>query len=150
MIKEKNTNSSELSKGSLVFLMNMNRRSKYDTPYIGPYIIDKLNQKINRAWLQHAVTKQQLKNPVSIENLKLVQCEVKDLIPYELKEDTEWEVLALLDSRFSSKGTEYLVLWQNWPEPTWEPDYKLTNCQKLLDEYHINNELQQPKPILVN
>ena len=127
--KYHNTKDVHLQVGSLVFYLNMNKRNKYDSPYLGPYLVTKLDKKTNRAYLKSALTEQPLKNPVSIELLKIEQCDLEDLIPLELEKELDWEVLSLLDVRITEKGKEYLVLWKNWPEPTWAAEYKLDNCK---------------------
>ena len=68
--KYHNTKDVHIQVGSLVFYLNMNKRNKYDSPYLGPYLLTKIEKHKNRAYLKHATTDLCLKTPVSIELLK--------------------------------------------------------------------------------
>jgi|SRR5271156_796620 len=47
-------------------------------------------------------------------------------------EDEEYEVEKILEYRDDGS---YKIKWEGYPETTWEPEEKLTNCEELLNEF---------------
>ena len=60
---------------------------------------------------------------------------------------SEYTVEKIINDRFIKKNGkiihEFLVKWENYPNPTWEPKSNLHNCQEILNDYikpnNINN-----------
>lgn len=52
---------------------------------------------------------------------------------------TEYTVEKIINDRFIKKNGkiihEFLVKWENYPNPTWEPESNLYNCKEILQEY---------------
>jgi hypothetical protein len=57
----------------------------------------------------------------------------------------EYEVLTLLDSRRVGRGIQYLVKWQGYDTPTWEPLQHLQHLPELLTRFHVLHP-QRPQP----
>ena len=53
-------------------------------------------------------------------------------------EDDEYEVEEIKDLQKFRRQWKYLVKWHGWldSQNTWEPKENLTNCKKLVQEYH--------------
>ena len=54
-------------------------------------------------------------------------------------EEEEYVVRKILLRRRSTKKSdrfEYLVKWEGYPDPTWEPEENLTNCRGMLYEFN--------------
>jgi len=68
--------------------------------------------------------------------------EVKPEEPGEGAEEEEYEVENILDKRKRGGGTEYLIKWLGYDDPsqnTWEPEENL-DCQDAIDEFEENYE----------
>ena len=50
-------------------------------------------------------------------------------------QDDAYEVEEILDSRMRRGRTQYLVRWTGYPDPTWEPEGNLDNCEQALADY---------------
>ena len=59
--------------------------------------------------------------------------------PVHIAEDSqpEYEVKAVVDSRYHYRKLQYLVEWFGYSERTWEPHTHLQNSQQLVDHYHV-------------
>lgn len=55
----------------------------------------------------------------------------------------DWEVEKILKERKRRKKKEYLVKWVGIPNPTWEPESSLDNCEELLKEYLLNEVIKK-------
>jgi len=70
--------------------------------------------------------------------------EVKPEEPGEGAEEEEYEVENILDKRKRGGGTEYLIKWLGYDDPsqnTWEPEENLgLYCQDAIDEFEENYE----------
>jgi hypothetical protein len=55
----------------------------------------------------------------------------------------EFEVEAILDSRWNRRRLQYLVKWVGYAKPTWEPDTNLDGATELVIEFH---QQQPTKP----
>lgn len=52
-------------------------------------------------------------------------------------EDTQWEVIRLINSRIFRGKQQYLVQWKRYQYPTWESaQYLLEDCPQSVEEYH--------------
>jgi hypothetical protein len=69
--------------------------------------------------------------------------------PVEIEGELEYEVEAILDSRYRYKQLQYLVHWKGYSagSRTWEPAIELTNCQELIREFHQQYP-DKPSPIV--
>ena len=53
--------------------------------------------------------------------------------------EKEWVIEAILKHRFvETTKIEYFLKWKDWPSSTntWEPLEHMSNCQKMIDDYH--------------
>ena len=69
--------------------------------------------------------------------LELAPLDAKLALDVKLK-DNNYTVEEIKDLQKIGSQWKYLVKWQGWPEShnTWEPEENLTNCKKLVQEYH--------------
>ena len=51
------------------------------------------------------------------------------------RQEREYEVKCILGSRYTQDGTQYLVQWVDWDEPTWEPEANMTHADKRIKEF---------------
>uniref|UniRef100_UPI00398F6CED polycomb group protein Pc isoform X2 n=1 Tax=Pristiophorus japonicus TaxID=55135 RepID=UPI00398F6CED len=58
---------------------------------------------------------------------------------------TEYEVEAILNSRYIEGGVEYLLKWKGYSprSNTWEPIENLLGCRRLVSDYHAQLDLNQ-------
>ena len=58
--------------------------------------------------------------------------------PIEVDGDVEWEVNAIVDSRYTgrAKKLQYRVQWTGYAELTWEDAANITNATDLLHDFH--------------
>ena len=54
------------------------------------------------------------------------------------EENQIYEVSFIMGSRERNGDTEYLIKWRGWENPTWEPEYLLTDCSEILAEYKVH------------
>ena len=40
------------------------------------------------------------------------------------------------ERRNKRRRTQYLVKWEGWDSPTWEPAANMTHCREKIDEFH--------------
>jgi len=65
----------------------------------------------------------------------------------EVYDDEEYEVENILDKRKRGGGTEYLIKWLGYEDPsnnTWEPVENL-DCQDVIDEFEANYKKKEQK-----
>eukprot|EP01135_Chromosphaera_perkinsii_P011528 Nk52_evm27s2426 gene=Nk52_evmTU27s2426 len=124
--------------GQIVYVENKTRRQKFDKLYLGPYIVTEVDEPQGRVKLTSGITGELLQRWVAFDHLKVVKVgHVSEL--FDVPEDEEFEVVAILDHRRRKGKLEYLCLWRNYPEPTWNLATDMTNCKEILDEYHNLN-----------
>ena len=71
----------------------------------------------------------------------------------EINVNQEWEVNSIINHRIRKiknpitsryeEIKEYLVKWENYVKPSWEPEENLEHCQQLLNEYKREKEEKQ-------
>ena len=78
-------------------------------------------------------------NEESFANMQQVKPQLaqQDADPGDDQKD-EYEVEFIDDQRLHEGHVQYLVNWKGYEEPSWEPEYNLTNCAKLLNEYRAH------------
>ena len=88
-----------------------------------------------------------------IDPLVIVQLGPIDYI----EDDNTFEVDSILDYRTRRYGQglwqEYLIAWKGYPiiEATWKPIANLTNCDLVINDYHLRTGIiQQGRWILFN
>lgn len=65
--------------------------------------------------------------------------------PVEIEGQEEWEVEAILDSRKRRGRLEYLVRYQGYPEPSWQPPDGLEHSPDLVKDFHQRYR-NKPRP----
>ena len=50
------------------------------------------------------------------------------VLPVVVDGEEEWELEEILDSRRTQRRLQYLVKWQGYAEPTWEPEEYLAEA----------------------
>ena len=63
--------------------------------------------------------------------------------PVIIDEQPEWEVDAIVDSKFVGKTLRYLVRWVGYADLTWEPSTMLANALSVVKRFH---QLYPSKP----
>jgi hypothetical protein len=66
-------------------------------------------------------------------------------LPVIVNDEEEWQVEEILDSRCIRRKLPYLVKWQGYPEPTWEPEEFCADVQAV-DVFHARYP-QKPAPL---
>ncbi|KIO17550.1 hypothetical protein M407DRAFT_84869, partial [Tulasnella calospora MUT 4182] len=58
--------------------------------------------------------------------------------PVIVDEEEEWEVEAILNSRYYRKKLQYLIKWKGFDDShnSWQPEADVEHCQELVEEYH--------------
>ena len=71
----------------------------------------------------------------------------KRLSPRIIKEEEEWEIKDIIDSRTRNRVKEYLIHWKEYPnsEQTWELEKNLGNLKQVLNAYKRRQEREQKK-----
>eukprot|EP01135_Chromosphaera_perkinsii_P008292 Nk52_evm1s1241 gene=Nk52_evmTU1s1241 len=124
--------------GQIVYIENVSRSQKFDKLYLGPYIVKSVDETNGSVKVENALTGTELQRSVSFAHLKVIKVRsVSELFDVPVEE--EYEVAAILDHRVKKGKLEYLVLWRNYPEPTWNFAEDMTNCQEIIDDYNQNS-----------
>ena len=56
--------------------------------------------------------------------------------PVEIEGSPEWEVAEVLDSRHYRRQLQYLIRWEVYEEPTWQPHFDLENAPERILDFH--------------
>lgn len=65
---------------------------------------------------------------------------------HEWNVEQEWNVGKVIGKRIDINGrVEYLLQWEGWPEPTWEPESNLS-CPKLIAEFEAHEAVRGTAP----
>jgi len=55
---------------------------------------------------------------------------------------TEWEVEYIKAMKVVAEKTWYLVKFENWAKPSWEPEEHLTGCQDIIDNFLLEEKVR--------
>lgn len=136
-----------LKEGGKVFLSRKNLNTKrpcrkLDNLRLGPFMIEKVlgpvtfKLQLPETMRIHPVFHKSLLEPAP-ENAEIAT-------EIEL-EDDEYEVEEVVDLKKFGRQWKYLVKWAGWPtsQNTWEPQSNLTNCGRLVEDYHRKHPDQE-------
>jgi hypothetical protein len=149
----------EFAVGSQVWLSSEHIKTKrpskkLDHRRLGPFkIISKLSTHAVKLQLPDA-----LKAIHPVFHIRLLEPYVRNTIPnrrqpppppVEVEENDEYEVSAILDSRFRRSRLEYLVEWAGYDESpehrSWEPADNVANAKDYIRDFHRRYP-HKPKP----
>jgi hypothetical protein len=143
----------QLKEGDKVYLLTKNLRTrrptkKLDHVKVGPFFILKQTGPVN---YQLDLPKDAKIHPVfhvSLLEPADPRTPVQQDFHYQIEEENEFEVEAIIQHRVGDNGTEYLVKWKGYPqsENTWEPETNLRNCQRMLQKYRHLRQRQYSDP----
>ena len=73
--------------------------------------------------------------------------ESQDRVEITPDNEEEYEVEQILDTREKGKKIEYLIHWRGYghDKDTWEPIKNLTNCQQLVQQFHLRHQIDRPQ-----
>jgi hypothetical protein len=102
-----------IAPGTLVMLLDVNRASKNESPYVGPYSIKSFDEK-TQSYLITDSLGSTFGRRVTVDMLKILPLARKP-------DDDQYYVENLLNHRKKNDKFEYLVKWVGFDETTWEP-----------------------------
>src|SRR5271169_3060821 len=147
----------EFSVGEKVWLLTSNIHTerpskKLDWKRIGPYsIVERIGTQAYRLQLPQSLKVHPVFHVSLLEPYKpntIVGRLQEPPPPVISKEDIEYEVEEILDSKFIRKSLFYLVKWKGYPisDNSWEPLSHLTNAQELISQFHNRYPQKPQKP----
>jgi hypothetical protein len=109
--------------GTLVMVLDVNRSSKNESPYVGPYSIKSFDET-SQSYIVTDSLGSPLNRRVTVDMLKILPLARKP----ENEDEKEFYVDKLLKHRIKKGNYEYLVKWIGFDDPTWEP------AENILDD----------------
>jgi transposase InsO family protein len=136
--------------GDMVFLVRKNIKtkrpsSKLDFKKLGPFRVEKVISDVN--YKLELPDKSRIHPVFHVSLLEPAPPGAGPEIDQEIDEEPEYEVEKILQQRAGQQGLEYLIKWKGYPpsENSWEPAIHLANCQKLLRQFHQQQQEQREK-----
>jgi hypothetical protein len=138
----------EFKVGDKVWLLSQNIHTqrpskKLDWKRLGPYpILERIGTQAYRLQLPSSMKI----HPVFHVSLldRYVESDIPSRVvppppPVIVKDQVEFEVEDILDSKFMRKRLFYLVKWKGYPvcDNSWEPASHLSNAKDLVDSFHV-------------
>ena len=133
--------------GSLVMLRDQNRKSKLEPRWVGPYVINLINQR--GTFQLKDLTGTILQRVVPVAFLKLCGSQtLTDASGGEVKlDEPRFVVEKILDVKEEGGRNTYLVKWEGYPasETTWEPAEHFEDASTLANFWRQRNPARKRK-----
>jgi hypothetical protein len=120
-----------IAPGTLVMVLDVNRSSKNESPYVGPYTVKSFDEASQSYKVSDSLG--------SILGRRLTIDMMKVLPLARKSEDDEYYVETLLKHRKRLGKLEYLVKWVGFDENTWEPVENILD-DNLIRQYWAQKE----------
>ena len=130
----------KLKPGQVVYIIDVNRSSKSESRYVGPYFIVDLVHPDGKAYTLRDSEGAIIERPVPIDQMKVVNHVESNPALLEREYESEF----ILADRFDeeSKTKEFLVKWKGYPNDanTWEPFTNFNDKQIIQNYYDVRDK----------